>query len=129
MRTKIQAQLSAYLLPKLVDEVLEAHAEAKKNFYLGGLRLSEVEGGRFCEAVFRILEHATTGTGTPLGGQLATDRLIGRLAQMPATSAPESIRLHIPRALRVVYDIRNKRDAAHLVDGIDPNLQDVTMVV
>ncbi|HXM43276.1 MAG TPA: hypothetical protein VN924_18715 [Bryobacteraceae bacterium] len=76
-----------------------------------------------------MLEHATTGTGTPLGGQLATDRLIGRLAQMPATSAPESIRLHIPRALRVVYDIRNKRDAAHLADGIDPNLQDVTMVV
>ena len=30
---------------------------------------------------------------------------------------------------RVVYDIRNKRDAAHLADGIDPNLQDATLVV
>jgi hypothetical protein len=29
----------------------------------------------------------------------------------------------------VVYDIRNKRDAAHLADGIDPNLQDATFVV
>ena len=37
--------------------------------------------------------------------------------------------MHIPRALRVVYDIRNKRDAAHLADGIDPNLQDATLVV
>jgi hypothetical protein len=27
-----------------------------------------------------------------------------------------------------VYDIRNKRDAAHLADGIDPNLQDATVV-
>jgi hypothetical protein len=35
---------------------------------------------------------------------------------------------HIPRALRLVYDVRNKRDAAHLADGIDPNLQDATMV-
>jgi hypothetical protein len=27
-----------------------------------------------------------------------------------------------------VYDIRNKRDAAHLADGIDPNEQDATFV-
>ena len=31
--------------------------------------------------------------------------------------------------MRVVYDIRNNRDAAHLADGIDPNLQDATLVV
>jgi len=28
-----------------------------------------------------------------------------------------------------VYDIRNKRNAAHLADGIDPNFQDATLVV
>jgi chitinase len=37
--------------------------------------------------------------------------------------------LHIPRALRVVYDVRNNRDAAHLADGIDPNLQDASLVI
>lgn len=114
---------------KLVEELLDSHSEAKRNYYLGGLRLSEVEGGRFCEPVFRILEHITTGTYTPLGRQVPTDRLIDRLAQLPAVSASESVRIHIPRALRVVYDIRNKRDAAHLADGIDPNLQDATMVI
>ncbi len=36
MREQIRAQLSAALPPKLVDEMLAAHAEAKRNFYLGG---------------------------------------------------------------------------------------------
>jgi hypothetical protein len=115
----------------LVDELLAAYQEAKRNFYLGGLRLSAVEGGRFCEAAFRMLEQVARGakTFTPLGTPLNTDAIIKASAQLPKSAAPEGIRIHIPRALRVVYDIRNKRDAAHLADGIDPNIQDATFVV
>lgn len=113
----------------LVDELLLAYQEAKRNFYLGGLRLSAVEGGRFCEAAFRLLQQRTKGTFEQLGKQLDTDALIKQLASLPATQQPESVRLHIPRALRVVYDVRNKRDNAHLADGIDPNLQDAALVV
>src|SRR5688572_19963302 len=113
----------------IVAELLDAHAEAKHNFYLGGLRLSAVEGGRFCEAAFRALEELAGRPKTPLGKQLDTDKLISALANLSTTSHPDAIRLHIPRSLRVVYDIRNKRDAAHLADGIDPNLQDATLVV
>jgi hypothetical protein len=112
----------------VVDELLEAHAEAKRNFYLGGLRLAEVEGGRFSEAAFRLLEQQTTGAFTPLGQSVDTQAIIRALEQTPVGSHPDSVRLHIPRALRVIYDIRNNRDAAHLADGIDPNLQDATLV-
>ena len=31
--------------PKIVDELLAAFEEAKRNYYLGGLRLNAVEGG------------------------------------------------------------------------------------
>lgn len=112
----------------VVDELLEAHQEVKRNFYLGGLRLAEVEGGRFSEAAFRLLEQQTTGTFTQLGRPVDTQRIIRNLEQEPVGSHPDSVRLHIPRALRVIYDIRNNRDAAHLGDGIDPNLQDATLV-
>jgi len=128
VRSVIQSQLASALPPKLVDELLEAHAQAKKSLYLGGLRLSEVEGGRFCEAAFRLLEQITQGSFTPLGIQLNTDKTIQTLEKLPKGSHPDSVRIHIPRALRLVYDIRNKRDAAHLADGIDPNLQDATLV-
>jgi hypothetical protein len=128
VRSIIQSQLSSALPPKLVDELLEAHAESKRNLYLGGLRLSEVEGGRFCEAAFRLLEQITKGTFTPLGRPLDTEKIIQQLSNLATGSHPDAIRIHIPRALRLVYDIRNKRDAAHLADGIDPNLQDATLV-
>jgi hypothetical protein len=129
MRNVIETQLASKLDAKLVRELLDAHSEARRNFHLGGLRLSAVEGGRFCEAAFRLLEQITSGKWTPLGKQLDSDRLIERLRSLDATLHSDAVRLHIPRALRLVYDIRNKRDAAHLADGIDPNGQDATLVV
>src|SRR5437870_9630612 len=116
MRALIEVQLSTNLDAKVVHELLEAHAEAKRNFYLGGLRLMEVEGGRFCEAAFRLLEQEAKMKVTPLGKQLDTDKLIRDLSNLPSVGFNDSIRLHIPRSLRLVYDIRNKRDAAHLAD-------------
>lgn len=129
MTDPIRDSLAARRDPKLVDELLSAYREAKQNFYQGGKRLSAVEGGRFCEAAFRLLEEETTGAFTPLGKTLDAEGLSRRLANTPHSSHADSVRLHIPRALRVVYDIRNNRDAAHLADGIDPNLQDATLVV
>lgn len=122
----IRRGLANSLDGKLVDELLEAYVEAKRNFYLGSLRPTEVEGGRFCEAAFRLLEQRTTGRFTALGKQLNTQKIASDLEAN--TAELDSVRFHVPRALRVVYDIRNKRDAAHLGDGIDPNLQDGTLV-
>src|SRR5712692_1624212 len=76
MRKAIESQLAINLDTVLVRELLDAHEEARRNFYLGGFRLSEVEGGRFCTAAFRILEQITTGKWTPLGKQLNTEKLI-----------------------------------------------------
>lgn len=129
MREIIRSQLIEYLDTNLVDELLDAYSEAKRNYYLGGLRLSAVEGGRFCEAAFRLLQQITLSHYTPLGNQLNTNQIISMLADTASNAHPDAIRLHIPRALRLVYDIRNKRDAAHLADGIDPNQQDATLVV
>lgn len=110
----------------LVDEITECYLEQKKNYYLGKMRPNEVEGGRFAEAAFRMLQHAAGLPVTPIGVQLDTVAISRALEN--ATSAVDSVRFHIPRTLRVIYDVRNKRDAAHLGDGIDPNLQDSSLV-
>lgn len=124
----VRAGLAAKLTPLHVDELLASYVEAKANFFAGGLRLSAVEGGRFCEAAFRLLQEAGKLPVTKLGSTVRSDNVIKALEGIPKGQEPDSIRLHIPRALRVIYDIRNNRDAAHLADGIDPNLQDATIV-
>jgi hypothetical protein len=124
----IRSALLSKFPVKLVDELLECYGAQKRNFFLGNLRPNEVEGGRFAEAAFRLLEHFAGLPTTPIGTQLDTENLIKRLAALPSGKVMDSVRLHIPRTLRVIYDIRNKRDAAHLADGIDPNLQDSTLV-
>jgi hypothetical protein len=87
-------------------------------------------GGRFSEAVLRLLEWTTTGGYVPLvDPKFKAETIINKLAALSAGSYSESVRLHIPRAVRVIYDIRNKRNTAHLSDGIDPNTQDATLVV
>jgi hypothetical protein len=118
--------LGAGLPEGVVDEALEAYVEAKRRFYLGDHRPQAVEGGRFSEAVFRLAQHAVGLKMTPLGKTLPSlDKLVPNLE---SASGPDSVRLHIPRTLKLIYDIRNKRDTAHLGDGIDPNLQDATLV-
>ncbi|MBL7664535.1 MAG: hypothetical protein JNM93_05335 [Bacteriovoracaceae bacterium] len=128
MDSRIRSELILKLDSKLVDELLTTYKESKQNFFSGGLRLQSVEGGRFCEAAFRLIEYITTGAYTPLGRSLEIDKLLVTLGNLQKNKFLDSIRLHIPRALRVVYDIRSCRNAAHLADGIDPNLQDATLV-
>jgi hypothetical protein len=124
----IKTSLVARFPTNLVDDLIECYTEQKKNFYLGRLRPNEVEGGRFAEAAFRMLQHAAGLPMTPIGIQLDTERIIRDLVNVSPAASGDSIRSHIPRTLRVIYDIRNKRDAAHLADGIDPNLQDSSFV-
>ena len=124
MLDQIAKSLKAHFDPALVDELLAAYQDAKHNFFL--VLCSARSGGRFCEAALRMLQQQTTGTFMP-GKTLDANRIISQLSNTPGGSFPDLVRLHIPRAIRVVYDVR-KQHAAHLADG-DPNWQDASLVI
>lgn len=120
--------LSAGLPATLVTELLDAYTEAKRRHHLGDHRPQAVEGGRFSEALFRILQHETGQPVTPLTKSLPkVDSLLVKFEN--AVGSNDSVRIHLPRTLKLIYDIRNKRDIAHLTDGIDPNRQDSALVI
>jgi hypothetical protein len=82
---------AAHFPEQLVNELLSAYCDTKHNFLLSGLRLSAVEGGRFCEAALRLLEHATTGSFTDLKRPLDSDGVIKALANSRPQHGPRSI--------------------------------------
>ncbi|MDG6999674.1 MAG: hypothetical protein JRN15_11225 [Nitrososphaerota archaeon] len=116
-------------IPKPILSRLEKSYNAiKRNFREGRLEPSELNGGKFCEAVFRLLEWHTSHTYTKFGESIrnfsqATRRFEG------LTGFPDSVRFHIPRTLDALYVIRNKRGVSHLGGDVDPNHMDALFVV
>jgi hypothetical protein len=112
---------------ELVNEMLKEYEENKRRYFLNDLRPAGLNGGRFCEAVTRILQFMATDKYVALADELKVDRTLSQLEN--ATELEDGLRLHVTRAMRLIYGVRNKRDIGHLKGGIDPSLQDATLVV
>ncbi len=130
MFDQIGIDLKSKLPSELVEALLFSYDEMKQNFFLGKHEPSELNGGKFCEACFRILQHETCGgIYTPLGTSVPD--MIGKLRdfeKIPTIGTNESYRIHIPRTLIAIYNIRNKRGVGHLGGDINPNSVDSTLI-
>ncbi|GIG41947.1 hypothetical protein [Cellulomonas phragmiteti] len=118
--------LGAGLPSDVVHAMLEEYEETSRRFFLGDYGPAAVNGGRFCEAIVRLVQHLGSGSFTPLNAEIHVERVLNQIENY--SSLDDGIRLHVPRAIRLIYGIRNKRDTGHLRGGIVPNLQDATLV-
>jgi hypothetical protein len=126
----VKTDLEASLPADLVNALLTSYVEMKHNFLFGRYEPSELNGGKFVEACIRILQFETSGTYTVIGVQIKD--MIGSLRafeNLPSTSANDSFRIHIPRTLIVIYNIRNKRGVGHLGGDINPNFTDSSLLI
>lgn len=130
MRQLVEKILGSALPSELVKYLLDSYFEQKQNFYLGKFRPSELDAGRFTEAVIRNIEQLTSGQNTPLNKSLPSfDKILARFEKLPTANFHESLRLHIPRALWSVYNIRNRRDVGHIGGDVNPNIADAYFVM
>jgi hypothetical protein len=126
-RAEIQASIAAASTPALADKLLEEYDTLMHRFHLGDFRPSELSGGRFGEVAYRVCQQVLRGKHTPVGKTLpSTDDIEKDLINAPGDDA---YRIHIPRTLRLIYDLRNKRDVAHLGAGVSPNLTDASLIL
>jgi hypothetical protein len=124
--TVLSSQLDSTILDRLIDEYLDI----KQQFFLKKYRPSELNTGRFCECVLRLLQDIDTkGSYIPFGTSLGnSNTIINKLEQ--SRNLPESLRVFILKLVRVALDIRNRRDIAHVGGGeINPNYSDALLLV
>lgn len=129
VRDLLATALSNAGVPGPVQEALQRAADEIADHYAAGhLRPTELSGGDFAEAVLRAIEHIGTGKHTPLTRSLPQlDRLVSAIEQY--TGVDDSMRIHVPRAVRTIYDIRNRRGVAHIPAGITANQSDAELIL
>jgi len=130
MLSSISTQLQKHLDVGLVEELLRTYKEIKDQYFLGHHEPSELNGGKFCEVVYRILEYVTAGGKfTPLGRH--SPRLVEKLWQLQGLDSSlytDTVRVHVPRVLISIYEIRNKRGVGHVGGDVNPNFADSTYI-
>lgn len=122
MLHEIKAEVMTYIGNNISNQVFEHYEAVKTSFRLQDWEKCLVRGGKFGEAVMKAIHFIRTGKITE---QISVDAEINEISKR--TDLPESIRLLIPRAVRVLYDHRSRRGGAH--GSFDPNVMDCTVVV
>jgi len=112
------------------SELLKVFGSLVKNFLEGRWEPSVLNGGKFCEVVYSILEGHTTGkfSSRPRKPQNMVDAC-RKLEQADKNKFCRSVRIQIPRMLIALYEIRNNRGIGHIGGDVDPNHMDTLAVV
>lgn len=125
-RTQLEAALSAKLPHDILTVLIDEYQHIKQQFFLRKFQPAELNAARFSECVLRLIEFLDTGSYTPFGRQLNTQSIINRVSNN--TGLPEGVRFFVPQITRVLLDIRNKRNVAHVGGEVNPNYSDSLLV-
>jgi len=126
------ADLKSLLTPtfsaKHITAAVEHLAGATESFGHSQWEPCISKAGKFVEATLKAIgTHCNVPFAT--GRKFKADKVMNGLGQLPDGSFDDSLRLSIPRACRVVYDIASNRGARHDPHEINPNAMDAGLVV
>ncbi len=126
------SQALGFLPPGLRQPLVDFYGEIARNFAEHRWEPAELNGGKFCEVVFNVIDGAINGTFAAMPSKPA--RLLDGCRGLETTPAvatrvgDRSLRILIPRMLPVLYEIRNNRGVGHIGGDVNPNFQDAIAV-
>lgn len=126
------AKILAGLPTGLRDPLLRSYQEIASNYAEHRWEPSELNGGKFCEVVYTIIDGSIRGR-FPTKPSKPRDMVVAcrALEIIPANSqriGDRSLRILIPRILQALYEVRNNRGVGHVGGDVDPNFLDATVV-
>jgi hypothetical protein len=128
LKNEVIAKISRDVPQELLDHLLDEYIDLKRQLALGRYRPEELRGGRFAEALLRVLEHlsAPAQAYTPFGQQLDRQRIVNRVRNNGALHP--SLRVFVLSMAEILLDVRNRRDVAHIGGDVNPNYADSRLV-
>ncbi|MBD2412766.1 hypothetical protein FACHB389_07135 [Nostoc calcicola FACHB-389] len=119
-------------LAKIVDShfanaVVECYVEMQQRFLAGDWQPTELDGGRFCEAISRCLLQMDTG-------KIDHRKLPGEIRKnLLDNSIPHKLglkdRYHLAKVIEIVYGFRSDRGAVHISTKYTANYMDSMLVL
>lgn len=115
---------------ELRTELLQAFSNVVDNFRLSHWEPAELNGGKFSEVVYSILRGHIDGKYPKKAKKPPRfDQACKDLENADAKLFTRSIRVHIPRVLVALYEVRNNRGVGHVGGDVDPNHMDAVWVL
>jgi hypothetical protein len=126
------SRVLAALPQALREELLDSYQKIMSNYLERRWEPSELNGGKFCEVVYSIVDGTLKGNFPAKGGKpnnmLAACQALEKQPADPNRVGDRSLRVLIPRLLPVLYEIRNNRGVGHVGGDVDPNHMDAEAV-
>ncbi len=111
----------------ITEKIILSYIEVEKNFFLEKWKPSELDAWHFVESVRRLIELELTCKYTGFDKKISNFN-DGVLSFYENQKWHESFRIIIPRILKSIYNIRNKRWVGHITN-ISPNEMDSTIIL
>jgi hypothetical protein len=112
--------------------LLQSYQEIVINFAEHRWEPSVLNGGKFCEVVYTIINDVLTGSFSARPSKpkdmVGACRSLETKSPQSGRVGDRSLRILIPRVLLPLYDIRNNRGVGHTGGEVDPNFMDATAV-
>jgi len=111
---------------EIAEKLMDSYKEIEENYVIQKWKPSELDSGHFVESMRRIIEFELFGSYTSYNSKLSTfsDTVIRSYEN---GSGNDSFRMLIPRTLKAIFNIRNKRGVGH-IGAISPNKMDATYI-
>jgi hypothetical protein len=126
------SRVLATLPQALREELLDSYQKIMSNYLERRWEPSELNGGKFCEVVYSIVDGALKGSfpanASKPANMLAACQALEKQSSDPNRVGDRSLRILIPRLLPMLYEIRNNRGVGHVGGDVDPNHMDAEAV-